>query len=65
MNCSLCQKNIRDIDFKNTKLLERFISILAKIKSRKKTALCSMHQKKISRAIKRARFLGLLPYTTK
>jgi len=47
MNCSLCQKNIRDIDFKNTKLLEKFISILAKIKSRKKTALCSMHQKKI------------------
>jgi len=65
MNCFLCQKNIKEIDFKETNLLKRFISELGKIKSRKKTGLCAKHQRKITRAIKRARHLGLLSPTKK
>lgn len=63
--CYLCQKNIEDVDFKNTEQLMRYVSGFYKIKARKKTGLCSHHQKKIAVAIKRARQMGLLPYTPK
>lgn len=65
MACYFCQQNIQEIDFKEIALLRRFLSSLAKIKSRKKTGLCAAHQRKLAKAIKRARHLGLLPYTTK
>jgi small subunit ribosomal protein S18 len=60
MECFFCKKNIQEIDFKNATLLERFISGLGKIRPRKKTGLCAGHQRKLSKAIKRARRLGLL-----
>jgi len=65
MNCYFCQQDIKQIDFKNTKLLWRFISASGKIKAKKKTGVCSSHQRKLAQAIKRARFLGLLSYTSK
>jgi len=64
-NCYFCQKGIEDIDFKETDVLRKFISGMAKIKARKKTGACSTHQRKLSKAIKRARYLGLLPFTPK
>ncbi len=63
MNCFFCQRNIKEIDYKKTDLIERFVSGLGKIKSKKKTKLCNVHQRKLSQAIKRARFLALLPFT--
>ncbi len=60
MECYFCKQNIREVDFENTELLSRFISGLGKIKARKRTGLCSSHQKKLARAVKRARHLGLL-----
>jgi len=60
MNCKLCQKNIKEIDFKDTDLLKEYLSLSGKIKNRKKTGLCRFHQKKISKAIKQARSFGLL-----
>ncbi len=65
MPCYFCQKNIQEIDFKNTELLQRFTSGLAKIRPKKRTGICASHQRKLAKAIKRARFLGLLPFTTK
>jgi len=65
MPCYFCQYNIREIDFKDTELLRNFISGLAKIRARKRTGVCSKHQRRLAKAIKRARHLGLLPYTTK
>ena len=65
MDCYFCKKGIKEIDFENTKLLERFISGLGKIRSRKKTGVCAKHQRRLARAIKRARVLGLLSYTSK
>lgn len=62
MACYFCQRNIKEIDFKNTELLKRFISGLAKIRAKKRTGSCSGHQRKLAQAIKRARYLGLLPY---
>ncbi len=65
MNCYFCQRNIREIDFKNTELLQNFVSGLGKIKARKRTGVCSKHQRQVSKAIKRARHIGLLSATTK
>ncbi|MDI6883310.1 MAG: 30S ribosomal protein S18 [Patescibacteria group bacterium] len=62
MHCYFCQRNVKELDFKEVKILERFISALGKIRPRKKTGLCAFHQKGLARAIKRARFLALLPY---
>jgi len=61
--CYFCQKNINEVDYKNTDMLSKYISGFYKIKPRKKTNLCAHHQKKIAVAIKRARQMGLLPYT--
>jgi len=63
--CYFCQKNIADIDFKDTATLSRFVSGFYKIKGKKKTGLCSKHQKKIANAVKRARQMGLMAYTPK
>ncbi len=65
MTCYFCHQNIQDIDFKKTDLLRRFLSALGKIKSRKKTGTCAYHQRKLAKAIKRARYLGLLPASVK
>jgi len=65
MDCYFCQRNIREIDFKNTELLKRFVSGLGKIKARKRTGVCSKHQRHLAKAIKRARHIGLLSATTK
>ncbi len=65
MECYFCRRNIKEIDFRNTTLLKGFISGLGKIKPRKKTGLCASHQRKLAKAIKYARHLGLLPFTTK
>lgn len=60
--CYFCQRNLKEIDFKNRDLLGKFISASGKIKPKKKTGFCSKHQRQLAKAIKRARFLGLLPF---
>jgi len=65
MACYFCVKNIKEIDFKNTRVLRKFISGLGKIRAKKRTGVCSKHQRKLSNAIKKARQLGLLPHTMK
>jgi small subunit ribosomal protein S18 len=65
MDCYFCRKNIKEIDFKNVEILKNFVSALGKIRPRKKTELCASHQRKLSRAIKRARHLGLLSFIEK
>jgi small subunit ribosomal protein S18 len=62
--CFFCQRNLNEIDFKNTQVLEKYISGLGKIKSRKRTFLCAKHQRMLTNAIKRGRYLGILPFTT-
>ena len=61
----LCKKNIKDIDFRDTMLLKRYISGLGKIRSRERTGLCATHQRHIAKAVKRARHVGLLSATSK
>jgi small subunit ribosomal protein S18 len=60
MECSFCQRNIKNIDFKETQVLRKFISASGKIKPKKRTGVCSTHQRKLAQAIKRARYMALL-----
>ena len=62
MHCYFCQKNKKEINFRETQPLSRFSALSGKIKSRKKTGLCRKHQQRLAQAIKRARFMALIPY---
>jgi len=57
-----CSQNLKDINYKDIELLKRFISSQAKIIDPKHTGTCAKHQRKLAQAIKRARYLGLLPF---
>ncbi|MFH1575862.1 MAG: 30S ribosomal protein S18 [Candidatus Nealsonbacteria bacterium] len=59
MECYFCKKNVEAIDFKDVKIIRHFVSGLGKIRSKKRTGVCSKHQRKLANAIKRARHLGL------
>ncbi len=60
--CFFCSQNIMNIDYKEVELLRRFVSSQAKIIDPRHTGICAKHQRKLAEAIKRARFMGLLPY---
>ena len=57
--------NAPKIDYKDVKLLQRFISERGKIVPSRITAVSTKKQRELAQAIKRARFLGLLPYVLK
>jgi small subunit ribosomal protein S18 len=63
--CFFCSQNLKNIDYKETELLRRFVSSQAKIIDPRHTSICAKHQRKLSEAIKRARFMALLPYVRK
>ena len=63
--CAFSQKNSPFIDYKDIKLLSRYISEKGKIIPSRITNVSSKKQKELSKAIKRARFLGLMSYTQK
>ena len=61
--CVFCVEKIKEIDYKDTARLRRFISDRGKIEPRRRSGTCAKHQRRLSVALKRARFMGLLPYT--
>jgi small subunit ribosomal protein S18 len=60
--CAFCQQNLKAVNYKDTNTLRRYLSSFGKIVSRKRSGVCMWHQRKLSTAIKRARFMALLPY---
>lgn len=62
--CAFCVDKISQVDYKDTGRLRRFLSERAKILPRRITGNCARHQRQLTRAIKRARQVALLPYTT-
>jgi len=60
--CPFSGANAPKIDYKDTKLLQRYISERGKIVPSRITAVSAKKQRELSRAIKRARYLALLPY---
>ncbi len=60
--CPFSGANSPRIDYKDIRLLQRFVSERGKIVPSRITAVSVKHQRKLAKAIKRARFLALLPY---
>ncbi len=61
-SCPFSGPNAPTIDYKDVRLLQRFISERGKIVPSRITAVSAKKQRELARAIKRARYLGLLPY---
>jgi small subunit ribosomal protein S18 len=64
-SCPFSGPNAPKIDYKDVKLLQRFVSERGKIVPSRITAVSAKRQRELAKAIKRARFLGLLPYMVK
>ena len=61
--CQFCTEKGVYIDYKQVEVLRRYVSDDGKIRPRRQTGVCSKHQRALARAIKRARHIGLLPYS--
>ncbi|HBL40204.1 MAG TPA: 30S ribosomal protein S18 [Ruminococcaceae bacterium] len=62
--CAFCVDKVESIDYKDVGKLRRFTSERAKILPRRVTGTCAKHQRELTTAIKRARYVALLPYTS-
>ena len=63
--CRFCAEKVRDIDFKQIQILRTFTTDTGKILSARITGNCASHQRQLTRCIKRARNLALLPYVAR
>jgi len=61
--CRFCRRRIKHIDYKDTETLAKLLTNRGKIYSRKRSGNCASCQRKAKLAIKRARFMALLPFT--
>ncbi len=62
VDCYFSKNQIKEIDYRNTDLIGRFLTSWGKIKPSRETGVCAKHQRALSVAVKRARYLGLLSY---
>ena len=62
--CVFCGEKAQPIDYKDTNMLRKYISDRGKIRARRVTGCCTRHQREIAVAVKNAREMALLPYTT-
>ena len=60
--CQFCADKSQLIDYKDVEKLKKFISERGKILPRRVTGTCALHQRDVTKAIKRARIVALLPY---
>ena len=61
--CQFCVDGIQHVDYKDLARLRRHIGERGKIEPRRKLGTCAKHQRSVTVAIKRARYIGLLPFT--
>ncbi|HAZ18738.1 MAG TPA: 30S ribosomal protein S18 [Clostridiales bacterium] len=62
--CAFCADKIVSIDYKDVPRLRKFVSERAKILPRRITGTCAKHQRQLTSAIKLARHIAILPYTS-
>ncbi len=60
--CAFCVDKVTEVDYKDVTRLRRFLSEWAKIEPRRKTGTCAPHQRALTQALKRARYVALLPF---
>jgi len=62
--CSFCVDKIETVDFKQYEKLKRFVTERGKVLPRRISGNCARHQRQLTRAIKKARIMALLPFTS-
>ena len=62
--CQFCVDKIRVVDYKDFQRLRRYLSDRGKIEPRRKTGTCARHQRSLTTALKRGRYMALLPYVS-
>ena len=62
--CKFCENKDTDFNYKNEKKLRGFVNERGKIIPRRMTGTCAKHQRKLTAAIKRARYMAILPFTS-
>lgn len=62
--CAFCVDKVESIDYKDVPKLRKFVSERSKILPRRVTGTCAKHQRELTVAIKRARHVALIPYTS-
>jgi small subunit ribosomal protein S18 len=60
--CAFCAEKVEEIDYKDIQRLKKFLSDRSKILPRRITGNCAKHQRFLTTAVKRARFIALIPY---
>jgi len=63
--CKFCVEKIDAINYKDVRLLSQFVAESGKIVPRRLTGVCTPHQRRLSEAIKQARNIALLPFTSR
>ena len=63
--CFFKQNGIKYVDYKDTELLKKFLNPYGRILSAKRTGTSAKNHRLLSQAVKRARFMALLPYTSR
>jgi small subunit ribosomal protein S18 len=63
--CVFCKDRIDYVDFKDVSMLRKFVSDRGKIRARRVTGNCAQHQRDVAAAVKNAREMALLPYSTR
>ena len=64
-SCFFCKSKVDEVDYKNVNELRRYVSEKGKIRSRRVTRVSAQQQRQLARAIKNAREMALLPYSTR
>jgi small subunit ribosomal protein S18 len=65
LTCPLCDSGVKSISYKDVYQLKMFTSVRGKVIATEKSGACHKHQKQLKRAIKRARYMALLPYVAR
>jgi small subunit ribosomal protein S18 len=61
-NCPFCENGVRVLNYKDESTIRRLITEQGKLLPRRMTGTCARHQRQVQTAVKRARFLALVPY---
>ena len=62
--CNFCVDKVTSVDYKEIDKLKKYVTDRGKIVPRRVTGACAKHQRQLTRAIKRARIIALLPFTS-
>jgi small subunit ribosomal protein S18 len=62
--CQFCADGVNSLNYKQVDVVKRYVNDAGKIRSRRDTGNCAKHQRMVARAVKRARHMAFVPYTS-